>query len=283
MIAAHGARRIGDAHPLNGPWIIGRQGLSLDHRNPFHTEGLSRQGGPVPQDASERGSLAHFLDEFDGRLGIAEPRQPGLHGHADRRSHFNRIQTVIVVHAVQHGNRIKIIDAAIRPMGPDSFIFRLLCQELTILVQVCAGTTDRAPPMAAMGRQTAPGDLQLSLRFSADFGNPGETPPQEVVGGITPRFIDHICQDIGSISGKPFSGHRVLFQTFNEGLVGRLEFLGILRSARHGRGRVAARKALGAVKDEPAGRGLVDVLGAVHGAHATASRIATWFIFRIIH
>ena len=79
---------------------------------------LPGDGGAVAQNPAQGGALAHLLHEVDGPLRVPELGDPRLHGHADGRAHLDGVEAVVVVQAVQHGDGVQIVDAAVRRRGP---------------------------------------------------------------------------------------------------------------------------------------------------------------------
>jgi hypothetical protein len=112
---------------------------------------LAGNGGPVAQNSAQRCAVADFLDQLDGSLGVTEFGQPGFHGHADGGAHFDGVQTEIVIHAVQQGNGIQIVDAAVAAVGPDRLVFGLFGDEVAVFVVKGARAADHAAPVAAVG------------------------------------------------------------------------------------------------------------------------------------
>jgi hypothetical protein len=95
--------------------------------------------------------VTHFLDQLDGSLGVTEFGQPGFHGHADGGAHLDGVQAEIVIHAVQLGDGVQIVDAAVAAVGPDRFVLGLLGDEIAVFVVEGARTADHTAAVAAVG------------------------------------------------------------------------------------------------------------------------------------
>ena len=151
MVGSHGGGGVSHTDALNRAGIIGGHGLALDDGHPLHAEDLSGDCSAVAQNSSQRGSVAHFLEQLDGGLAVAEFGQTGIHGHADGGAHFDGVQAEIVIHAVQLSDYIQIVDAAVAAVGPDGFVLGLFGDVVAVFIKEGAGAADHAASMAAMG------------------------------------------------------------------------------------------------------------------------------------
>ena len=194
MIGPHGAGGVSHTDPLHTAGVVGRHGLPLDDRHSFDAENFSGDGGAASQNPPQRGSGADFLDQFDGGLGVAELGNTGFHGHPNGGAHFDGIQAEIVVHSIQLGDDINVVDAAVAAMGPDSFILGLFGQVLAVFVKKRAGAANDAAPMAAVsGRPFAAAFFfQPRLGFPTDFFTVIEASPHEIFGWVRTGLINHV-------------------------------------------------------------------------------------------
>ena len=224
--------------------------------------GLCRYRGPASQDPSEGSALAHFLHEVDGSLGIAELGKARLHGNADGRSHLDGVDAEVVVHEIDHGDGVQVVDAAVAAVGPDRLILGLLGKVVAVLVMVYAGALDHAAPVAGMGGHAAALGLERSHGLAADLGCAVKASLLEIVGRIAAHFVQDIGQDVRAEGRKALAGHRMLAEPFHELLVRLAELLGVLR-----RPRRLAR----VIEDDD-----LDVLGTHHRTHAAPACVARW-------
>jgi hypothetical protein len=59
--------------------------------------------------------------------------QAGFHGHSDGGAHFDGVHAEVVIQAIQHGDGIQVVDAAVAAVGPDGFVLGLFGQKLPFL------------------------------------------------------------------------------------------------------------------------------------------------------
>ena len=91
------------------------------------------------------------MHQLDRRLRVAELGEPGLHGDADGDAHLDRVEAEVVVQAVQLGDGVQVVDAAVAAVRPDGLVLGLLGEVVAVLVVVDPGALDDAAAVAAVG------------------------------------------------------------------------------------------------------------------------------------
>ena len=159
MVCAHRACRIRNSHALDSTGIIGRHSLALHYGDPFHSEGLAGHGRAIAEDPAEVRALADLLHHPNRCICVPKLGEARLHGDGDRRAHLDRVNAVIIIQEVEHGNFVKVTDAAVSAVGPNRLVLWLLGEEVAILVIVSSGALDHAAP----GSRESPAPHALSL------------------------------------------------------------------------------------------------------------------------
>src|SRR6185369_1648132 len=199
VVGTLGSGGVSDADTLDGTGIVGGNRLALDDRYFFHAEHLAGDFGAAAQNPAQGRPLAHLIQKTDGTVTVTELDNAGIHGHTDGGPHLDGVETDVVVHEVEPGHGIKIVNAAVAAVGPDSLIFRLLGEVVAVLVVVDARALDDAATVAAVGRSATPFDLQFSLGFAGELGRAGKGTLLEVVGRIAAGFVENIGKNVGAV------------------------------------------------------------------------------------
>ena len=124
--------------------------------------------------------------------------------------HIYCIHADIVVHEIEAGNGVHVVDAAMPAMGPDRLVLRLFGQVVAILVVVYPGALDDAAAVAAVGGAPPTLHLQLGHGLAADLDGTGELTLFEIVSRVAPRLVEDVGQDVGAVGRQGLTGDRVL-------------------------------------------------------------------------
>jgi hypothetical protein len=91
---------------------------------------MAHGGGAAAQDAAESRALAQFGQELLGPGGVAEIQESTFHGHGHGAAHLDGVHPEVVAHAVNAGDGVQVVDAAVGSPGPDRLVLGPLADVL---------------------------------------------------------------------------------------------------------------------------------------------------------
>ena len=196
VVGPHGGDGIGDADPLDGSWVVGRHGLTLDRGAAHHAEDPRRSRRTVAEYIPQWGALTDLMHQFDGFLPIAEVGQPRLHSDADGYPRLNGVQAVVVAEMNQLAGDVQVVDATVGPKGPDRLILLDGDQLAAIRVGIDVGTPDDTSRAASVAGRAHPTPLLTRLvdRLPTDPGRSLEASFTEIPGGEAAGLVDDVDQ-----------------------------------------------------------------------------------------
>ena len=153
VVRAHRRGRVRHADALDGARVVGGQRLVLDDRDARDAERLAGRLGTVAKDLARLAALEDATERRERALAVAERDLARVHVDGHRGAHLDGVETEVAAGAVELGDVVEVVDAAVGTERPDGLVLRTLGLVVAVLVDPVARALDDAAGVAAVARR----------------------------------------------------------------------------------------------------------------------------------